>query len=512
MSISSSLNAGVAGLNANATRLATISDNIANSGTFGYRRAYAEFEAMTIGNGRNGGGFVAGGVLASTSRMIDQEGSLVSTLNALDLAISGRGMLPVRSIAGLDSPQAEESLKLMRTGAFSLDANGRLTTDSGMVLLGWPANADGSMPAYPRDSVSGLEPIRVDRNQRVGDPTTSITLGVNLPAAATLVGASGETLPMNVEYFGNLGHSETLEFAFIPTVPTTGSPSNTWRMEVRDSAQNGALVGEFTIVFDDNRTSGGAILSVTPGSAGIYDASEGSITVEVAGGPINIMVGAPGASDGLVQLADTFSPIGIAKDGSPIGTMTGLEVDDEGFLVASFDTGFSRKLYQIPLVDVPNLNGLRALPNMTYQITPQSGAFLLWNAGTGPTGRMAGYAREGSTTDVAAELTALIQTQRAYASNAKVIQTVALSFAFATVLPVEISDWVRPRLALMFFIVCSATIALLLVRMDDMVISLRRRLWRSLHVGFFPMRRESPIAPPPLGMQVHFAASRLSLR
>jgi flagellar hook protein FlgE len=317
---------------------------------------------------------------------------------------------------------------------------------------------------------------------------------------------------MNVEYFGNLGHSETLEFAFIPTVPTTGSPSNTWRMEVRDSAQSGALVGEFTIVFDDNRTSGGAILSVTPGSAGINDASEGSITVEVAGGPINVMVGAPGASDGLVQLADTFSPIGIAKDGSPIGTMTGLEVDDEGFLVASFDTGFSRKLYQIPLVDVPNLNGLRALPNMTYQITPQSGAFLLWNAGTGPTGRMAGYAREGSTTDVAAELTALIQTQRAYASNAKVLQTVALSFAFATVLPVEISDWVRPRLALMFFIVCSATIALLLVRMDDMVISLRRRLWRSLHVGFFPMRRDSPIAPPPLGMQVHFAASRLSLR
>jgi len=61
---------------------------------------------------------------------------------------------------------------------------------------------------------------------------------------------------------------------------------------------------------------------------------------------------------------------------------------------------------------------------MTYQITPQSGAFLLWTAGTGPTGRIAGFAREGSTTDVAAELTAMIQTQRAYASNAKVIQTV----------------------------------------------------------------------------------------
>jgi len=471
MSISSSLNAGVAGLNANATRLATISDNIANSSTFGYRRAFADFEALTIGGSQGGGGFIAGGVMSATTRLIDEEGSLVATRNALDIAVSGRGMLPVRSIAGLNSPEVDATMTLMRTGAFRLDANGFLTTESGLVLLGWPANADGSMPIYARDSESGLSPIRVDRNQRVGDPTTSMTLGVNLPASGTMVGASGQSLPLNVEYFGNLGTSETLAVTFIPTVPASGVASNTWRMEVRDSAQAGALVGEFSIIFDDSRSAGGSVLSVTPGSAGTYDAASGKVTINVAGGPIEILVGAPGIVDGLVQLDDTFSPVGIAKDGSPIGTMTGLEVDEEGFLVASFDTGYARKLYQIPLVDVPNLNGLRPLPDMTYQITPQSGAFLLWTAGTGPTGRIAGFAREGSTTDVAAELTAMIQTQRAYASNAKVIQTVALSLAFATVLPVEISDWVRPRLALMFFIVCSATIAPLFVRMDDMVIS-----------------------------------------
>jgi len=46
MTISSSLSAGVAGLNANATRLATISDNIANSNTYGYKRATTEFESF----------------------------------------------------------------------------------------------------------------------------------------------------------------------------------------------------------------------------------------------------------------------------------------------------------------------------------------------------------------------------------------------------------------------------------------------------------------------------------
>ena len=48
MTISSSLNAGVAGLTANATRLATISDNIANSATYGYKRMEADFHSMVI--------------------------------------------------------------------------------------------------------------------------------------------------------------------------------------------------------------------------------------------------------------------------------------------------------------------------------------------------------------------------------------------------------------------------------------------------------------------------------
>ena len=52
MSISSSLNAGVAGLAANATRLAGISDNIANSGTYGYKRVNTDFESMVINQAR----------------------------------------------------------------------------------------------------------------------------------------------------------------------------------------------------------------------------------------------------------------------------------------------------------------------------------------------------------------------------------------------------------------------------------------------------------------------------
>ena len=107
-----------------------------------------------------------------------------------------------------------------------------------------------------------------------------------------------------------------------------------------------------------------------------------------------------------------------------MGTITGLDIDENGYLKALYDTGLTRTLYQIPVADVPNMNGLTALDNQTYQVSNESGAFFLWNAGDGPTGDLVNYAREESTTDVAGELTDLIQTQRAYSSNAKVIQTV----------------------------------------------------------------------------------------
>ncbi|MEO0866460.1 MAG: flagellar hook-basal body complex protein, partial [Pseudomonadota bacterium] len=93
MTISSSLNAGVAGLQSNATRLASISDNIANSSTYGYKRVQTDFQSLVISS--NGGSYSAGGVRATTSRLIDQSGSLVTTSNATDLAVRGRGMLPV---------------------------------------------------------------------------------------------------------------------------------------------------------------------------------------------------------------------------------------------------------------------------------------------------------------------------------------------------------------------------------------------------------------------------------
>ncbi len=424
MTLSSSLNAGVAGLSSNASRLGTISDNIANSSTFGYKRAETDFSSMVLD--QSTGAYSAGGVRVTSYREIAQQGALINTDNPTDIALAGQGMLPVTTLSALDGPDGTFPLSLTTTGSFRPDSTGILTSDSGLVLLGWPANPDGEIPDFPRTTADGLEPVQVTLNQFAGNPTTEMQLGVNLPATESEAGASGETLTMSVEYFDNTGRSESLNFDFTPTIPATGA-SNTWTMVVRDGANGNAAIGEFTVVFDATSANGGAILSVVPvagGAGGTYDATTGEISITTASGNIQIDVGSPGDTDGLTQLSDTFAPTSVSKNGSPVGNLSSVEIDENGFVVAIYDAGFTRTIYQIPVVDVPDPNGLISGNNQVYQVSNDSGSFFLWDAGDGPTGGMVGFAREQSAVDVARELTALIETQRAYSSNAKVVQTV----------------------------------------------------------------------------------------
>lgn len=437
MGISSSLNAGVSGLNANANKLATISDNIANSQTYGYKRADVDFSSMTVSeNGTPntvGGGrwFTAGGVRTNAIWDIEEKGALATTSNATDIAITGRGMLPVTTLASVDKAGSEMPFMLTQTGSFLPDANGYLRTSSGLVLLGWPANLDGTIPAQPRDSAAGLVPVQINLASVAVEPTSTIELNANLPATETKAGATGTALPVTVEYYDNLGASQTLAMSFTPTVLVAGAPqSNTWTLEITDQA-SGLSAGTYEIVFGDVPPNAGAPLSVTQLSPGAtppsttYDPASGNIALDLGDQQIDIQIGSTtGGSQHLSQLSSTFSSVGVTKDGTPAGTFTGVTIDENGLMYASYSSGASKVIYQIPVADVPNPNGLTVLDNQTFALSRNSGSMFLWDAGAGPTGGIEGFAREQSTTDIATELTQLIQTQRAYSSNAKIIQTV----------------------------------------------------------------------------------------
>ncbi|MFQ5622564.1 MAG: flagellar hook protein FlgE [Paracoccaceae bacterium] len=421
MTISSSLNAGVAGLNVNASKLATISDNIANSRTYGYKRADADFSSVVLTGGS--GAYTAGGVTVTTFRDVSKQGSLLASSNPTDIAIGGRGMLPVTPVSSLSATGGLQELMFVTTGSFSLDSNGILRNSAGLALLGWPADSGGTVPQFPRDSGDGLETIQVNTTQFAADPTTEMRLGANLPADETRAGASGTPVSTVIAYYGNLGETQTITATFTPTVPATGQ-SNEWTVSFVDSATGAAPVAEFVVQFDGSQANGGAISTVTPSFGGTYNSTTGIFDMSVAGGPMAMEIGVPLASDTMTQLAASFSPTAISKNGSPVSNLAGLEIDEKGMLTALYESGFTRTLYQVPLADVPNPNGLKALNNQAFAISPESGEFYLWDAGDGPTGATIGFAREESTTDIAGELTQLIQTQRAYSSNAKIIQTV----------------------------------------------------------------------------------------
>ena len=422
MTLSSSLNTGVSGLNANANKLSTISDNIANANTYGYKRAESDFHSVVI-HGSTSTTYAAGGVRSTNMRLIDERGPLIGTSNPTDLAIDGRGFLAVTPLAALGEQSSDYPVSLVSTGSFRPNEDGVLVTSTGEVLMGWPADANGNVDESSRDSMSSLQPVVINANQYVGNPTTEMSVGVNLPATDTAFDALGEPIELTVEYFGNLGTAEQLVYTFTPTVPTTGN-SNIWTMSITDSVSGGAVIGEYTVEFDGTQDSGGNLLSVTTISGEDFDPLTGTIPLTVGGGDILLTIGELGVPGGMTQLSDTYAPVAISKNGSPVASVVSVEVDSNGNLFAIYDAGFTRKIYQIPVIDVPNPNGLIAHNNQTYQISPSSGPFYLWDAGDGPTGGLVGYSREESSVDLTGELTQLIVTQRAYSSNAKVIQTV----------------------------------------------------------------------------------------
>ncbi|KPQ05795.1 MAG: flagellar hook protein FlgE [Rhodobacteraceae bacterium HLUCCA12] len=415
----SSFNAGISGLNANSTRLSVISDNIANSATAGYKRQSVSFQSMILSAGGDAA-YMAGGVRSSTMRMIDERGALSSSANPTDLAVNGRGFLPVTS-----SDQGNTPMMLTTTGAFRPDAQGVLRNEHGLALLGWPANPDGSVGTYSRDTPGGLQPIQINRTQFDSDPTSQIDLRLNLPASATREGASGESHDVTLEYYDPVGSPESLNMRFTPVVPGAGT-SNEWNVTITDSA-SGSVVGEYVMEFDDAPPNAGRMVSVTQpaGGAGApYDPTTGELAVTVGSQSISLNIGELGDSDSITQMASSFTPVSITKNGSPVQSLLSVQVDPDGMLRGVYDSGLVRAIAQVPLVDVPNPNGLISLDNQAYRVSEASGPMFLWDAGDGPTGDLMGFTREESATDIANELTNMIQTQRAYSSNAKVIQTV----------------------------------------------------------------------------------------
>lgn len=450
MSLSASLNAGVQGLAANSTRLSAISDNIVNANTNGYKRTLTEFSSVVI-DGGNDTSYTAGGVKSYVKRDITAVSTLESTINSTDIAISGSGFIAITPSQDPSTfaPVADATY-LTTTGSFQEDAEGYLVNSGDEYLLGWPLNADGTtVTAQPsRNSFTHLEPVNARLIKYNAVATSSISLSGPIPAQATNFGEDVQEVIHNEEYFDTIGNTHTLTYTFTPEIATVdGTSSNTWQLDVTDSATdtNGGLIGRFEIIFNGaSEDNSGTILSIeqvetltdttgdgTPDTLvadaeGTYDAETGMISVSTASSTIETFIGIPNINNGITQTGslNTANIRLDSKDGSGYGEYKGVQVDSDGVVSAYFTNDQTRPIYQLPIITVANPNAMLPVGNQAYSITPESGSLTLADSGDRLAGRVVGFALAKSAVDVAQELTHLIETQRAYSSNAKIIQTV----------------------------------------------------------------------------------------
>lgn len=183
MSLYGTMRTAVSGISAQSTRLGTVADNIANSGTSGYKRASTEFSSMVMPN--TGTGYTSGGVSSSVRYAISSEGVLSYTTSATDLAISGNGFFVVSDKNGAPS--------LTRAGAFVPDSNGYLVNAAGYRLMGYDY-ANG-VPAPTANGYAGLVPVSLRQDELMSAPSTYARFDLNVPAEAQTNGTAVSGTP-----------------------------------------------------------------------------------------------------------------------------------------------------------------------------------------------------------------------------------------------------------------------------------------------------------------------------
>lgn len=398
------MNASISGMAAQSNLLATVSDNIANADTYGYKRAITAFETMV--NQAAVGAYTAAGVTTRTVYCVAQQGILQGTTSVTDLAIQGNGFFVVSDRNGANY--------MTRAGSFVPDAQGNLINTAGFYLMGvdllkGPSN-------FVANSMAGLSVIKIDESMMHSSPTKSGELFVNLNSAADIVSgstpasnASGAvyTSKTSLVTFDNLGGRVELD------VYMTKTADNTWEVTVYDKA--GASAAGFPY-------AAGPLTTTTL----TFNATDGKLAT---GSPTSLSIAIPGGQtmtlnmSKTTQLASAYTINSAIVDGSPPSKVNRVQIGSDGIVSYIFADGSKVDAYKIPLADVPSESKLTPVSGNVYSVNDESGPVQVGEAGLGGLGSINSGALERSTVDLATELTNMIQAQRGYTANSKVFQT-----------------------------------------------------------------------------------------
>ncbi|EKN5920850.1 TPA: flagellar hook protein FlgE [Yersinia enterocolitica] len=383
------------GLSAVTEQLNTISNNIANSGTKGFKSGRTEFASMYAQSQP------LGVAVSGVSQSINKSGSLDKTGINTDLAIAGSGFFVVKDSSG--------DTAYTRAGMFSTDNNGNLLSSSGMKLQGYPADAAGNL------QTGVITDLQINNAGLAAKATGKIALAANLQASAkeptvtTFDPADKDSYNFmeQTTVYDSLGNKHSLVHYFIKQAP--GTTGTNWDVKY---ALDGAAAHAITHTLTFNQS--GKLTNSTPFSAltGPFGQNNGvanySIAVDYTG---------------TTQFDGAFATATKKSDGYTAGIKNGERIEGDGSVYATFSNGERMLQGKLVLANFANPNGLATKNGTTWSETGKSGAALLGAPGSGLLGNIETGALEASNVDLTAELVGLMTAQRNYQANTKIIST-----------------------------------------------------------------------------------------
>lgn len=350
------------GLNAVNEQLDGISNNIANAGTVGYKSQSTQFSAMYAGTQ------AMGVSVSGSAQSISTGGSMVSTGNALDLAINDGGFFVICDSAG--------NISYTRAGSFETDKDGYIVNASGDYLQGYPVDDSGTL------QTGTVSNIQIKTGNIPAEPTTSETFTANLDSSSPVIDPAVTPFDPN--------NSDTYTSSYTTTV--------------YDSLGNEHSVGQYF-------TKTGELVSPT---------TPPSMTFATSGAdPITMTFNYSSCT----QYGSDFSVTANSADGYASATQNGVQVDGDGKVYATYSNGERMLQGQVVLATFPNENGLEAVSGTAWVQTGESGTPLIGAPGSGAFGTLSSGMLESSNVDITNELVDLMTAQRNYQANTKVIST-----------------------------------------------------------------------------------------
>jgi flagellar hook protein FlgE len=391
MGLLSAMSASVTGMAAQANYLATVSENISNSSTVGYKDADTQFQDLVAQIGVSGD-YTADGVTTTIRNNISQQGDLTATTSPTDLAISGNGFFLVKDTSG--------DIFMTRAGSFVPDQNGNLVNSPGYTLMGYNIGPGG---AGITNTVSGLTPVNINGAALVATASTAGTLTANLDSnAPTLSGTpstTNYTSKTSLVAYDDLGNPVTLNLYF------SNLGGNSWEVDVYNDASPTAPLTTQTPNFD-------------PTSGNLTPASPQALSVAIPGGQtVNLSIA------NITQLASPFAVTTATVNGNAPAQWQGVTIAPDGTMSYTYTNGQIAPAFQIPLANVNSPDNLTNISGDAFAQSSSSGSLIIGSAAIGGLGTIKSSELESSTVDLATQLTDMIVAQRGYESNSKVFQT-----------------------------------------------------------------------------------------